>query len=52
MIFELAKRVGLRRKFREGDIETSYEHELPPSGVTLAQLKRFAGGISALGKLF
>jgi anaerobic selenocysteine-containing dehydrogenase len=46
MIFELAKRVGLGREFWEGDPEAGYEHELEPTGVTLAQLKESPGGIS------
>jgi anaerobic selenocysteine-containing dehydrogenase len=46
MIFELAKRVGLGREFWEGDTEAGYEHELEPTGVTLAQLKGSSGGIS------
>src|SRR5688572_4326405 len=46
MIFELAKRVGLGREFWEGDPEAGYEHELEPTGIPLAQLKRSPGGIS------
>ncbi|HUC99341.1 MAG TPA: molybdopterin-dependent oxidoreductase [Candidatus Polarisedimenticolaceae bacterium] len=46
MIFELAKRVGLGPEFWQGDTEAGYEHELAPSGVTLAELKGSPGGIS------
>jgi len=46
IIFELAKRLGLGDRFWNGDIETAYNCELQPSGITLEQLKNSPGGIS------
>jgi anaerobic selenocysteine-containing dehydrogenase len=46
IIFELAKRLGLAEHFWDGDIEAAYEHELQPTGISLAQLKAAPGGLS------
>jgi len=46
IIFELAKRLGLGDRFWNGDIETAYNYELQPSGITLEELKANPGGIS------
>ena len=46
IIFELAKRLGLADKFWDGDIDAAYQHELAPTGISLAQLKASPGGIT------
>ncbi len=46
MIFELAKRLGLGEDFWQGEIDTAYEYELAPTGITLTQLKASPGGIT------
>jgi len=46
VVFELAKRLGLGKKFWQGDVGAAYEHELAPTGISLAQLKASPGGIT------
>jgi anaerobic selenocysteine-containing dehydrogenase len=46
VVFELAKRLGLGKKFWQGDVGAAYEHELAPTGISLAQLKALPGGIT------
>ena len=46
MVFELAKRLGLGENFWHGDITTAYEYELAPTGISLAEVKASAGGIT------
>src|SRR5215813_824037 len=46
IIFELAKRLGLGETFWGGDIAASYEYELAPTGISLAELKASPGGIT------
>ena len=48
IIFELAKRLGLGPHFWQGDIAAAYEHELKPTGISLAQLKAAPGGMSVV----
>ena len=50
IIFELAKRLGFHADFWQGDIDAAFEHELAPSGITLAQLKAAPGGITVTAK--
>jgi anaerobic selenocysteine-containing dehydrogenase len=46
MVFELAKRLGLGERFWHGDIAAAYEHELAPTGISLAEVKASAAGIT------
>jgi anaerobic selenocysteine-containing dehydrogenase len=46
IVFQLAERLGLAERFWHGDIEAAYEHELAPSGISLAALKNSPGGIT------
>ena len=46
IVFELAKRLGLGEKFWHGEIAAAYEHELAPTGFSLAQVKSAPGGIT------
>ena len=49
IVFQLAKRLGLGEKFWDGDIDTAYEHELAPMGLSLKDLKASPGGVTAPG---
>ncbi len=45
IVFELAARLGLGDKFWNGDIETAYNYQLAPSGITVEDLRKKPGGI-------
>lgn len=45
IIFELALRLGLGDKFFGGDIEAAFNHQLKPSGLTVADLRNNPVGI-------
>ncbi|MBP2638953.1 MAG: molybdopterin oxidoreductase [Firmicutes bacterium] len=45
IIFQLAKRLGFDNQFWHGNIEASFEHQLKPLNITLAELKKAPGGI-------
>ncbi len=45
IMFELAVKLGLGDRFWNGDIEAAYNHQLAPSGITVADLKKNQGGI-------
>jgi len=47
IIFDLAQRLGLGDKFWNGDIEAAFNDQLKPFGITLADLKKNPGGLSA-----
>jgi anaerobic selenocysteine-containing dehydrogenase len=46
IIFDLAMRMGFQNEFWHGNIEKAFDHMLAPSGMTLAKLKAYPGGIS------
>lgn len=45
IVFELAEKLGMGNKFWNGDIEAAYNHQLAPSGITVADLRKNQGGI-------
>ncbi|MGH7332573.1 MAG: molybdopterin-containing oxidoreductase family protein [Candidatus Rokuibacteriota bacterium] len=45
IVFDLAKRLGLGAHFWHGDVEAAWQHQLGPSGLTLAELRRSPHGI-------
>ena len=45
IIFDLAGRLGLAEQFWNGDIESAYQHQLAPTGITLEQLRAAPGGV-------
>jgi anaerobic selenocysteine-containing dehydrogenase len=45
IIFDLATRLGLGEHFFGGDVDAGWEHQLEPSGVTLAQLRADPAGV-------
>ena len=45
IIFALAEKLGLGDKFWQGDIEAAYNHQLAPSGITVADLRKNQGGM-------
>jgi anaerobic selenocysteine-containing dehydrogenase len=45
IIFDLAEKLGLGDKFWHGDIEAAFNHQLAPSGITVADLRKKPGGI-------
>jgi anaerobic selenocysteine-containing dehydrogenase len=46
IIFELAKRLGLGDKFWNGDVESAFNYQLERSRVTVAELRKYPGGLS------
>ena len=47
IVFELAKRLGLKEKFFGGDIDAGYNHHLGPSRLTVEQLRANRVGMRA-----
>ena len=45
IIFDLAVRMGFSREFWNGDLKSSFDYMLAPSGITLAELKAHPGGM-------
>ena len=45
IIFELAKRLELKDKFFNGDIQAAFDYQLQPSGITLEEIRKRPGGI-------
>jgi anaerobic selenocysteine-containing dehydrogenase len=45
IIFDLATRLGLGEHFFDGDVDAGWEHQLAPSGVTLAELRADPAGV-------
>ncbi len=45
IICALAEKMGLGDKFWNGDVEAAFNHELAPSGLTVADLRKNPGGI-------
>ncbi|MBI2365823.1 MAG: molybdopterin-dependent oxidoreductase, partial [Deltaproteobacteria bacterium] len=45
IIFDLALRMGFGEQFWNGSLEKAFDHILAPSGITLAELKRYPGGM-------
>jgi anaerobic selenocysteine-containing dehydrogenase len=39
IVFDLARRLGLKQHFFDGDIDAGYNHHLAPSGITVEQLR-------------
>jgi anaerobic selenocysteine-containing dehydrogenase len=50
IIFDLATRLGLGEHFFNGNIETAYDYELAPSGLTVQQLRQHPIGMRARGE--
>lgn len=44
IVFGLAKRLGLERKFWNGDLDAAYRDQLAPSGISLEQLRAEPAG--------
>jgi anaerobic selenocysteine-containing dehydrogenase len=47
IIFDLAERMGLGEHFFGGDIDTAYDYQLAPSGLTVEQLRKQPIGMRA-----
>lgn len=45
VVFDLAQRLGLGAEFFEGDIESGWNHQLAPLGITVDDLRASPGGI-------
>jgi anaerobic selenocysteine-containing dehydrogenase len=45
VIFDLAKRLGLGEHFWNGDVESGFNYQFTPSGITVDDLKKNPGGI-------
>ncbi len=50
VVFELAKRLGLKNLFWDGDINAGLEYILKPLGLTLDDLRKSPNGISVAGE--
>jgi anaerobic selenocysteine-containing dehydrogenase len=46
IIFDLAVRLGLGDRFWNGDLEAAFNHELAPTGMTVADLRSKPGGVT------
>lgn len=46
IIFELAKRLGLQNRFWNGDMETAFNEQLAPCGITVQDLRSHPGGVT------
>jgi len=50
IIFDLAGRLGLGDHFFGGDIESAFDYQLAPSGLTVRQLREHPIGVRAAGQ--
>jgi anaerobic selenocysteine-containing dehydrogenase len=50
IIFDLARRLGLGDHFFGGDIESAFDYQLAPSGLSLRQLREHPAGVRAPGQ--